>query len=370
MRNFSYQKINRTVLLKKLDWVVGQKLIKFLPSISSKEFDLKNLNKILIIRPGGLGDAILLLPSILLLKNRYPDIQIHILAEERNASVFELLYFINKKEIFIYHKISHLYKIFFQKYDVVVDTEQWHYLSAIVSFFIKARYKIGFASNGRKKLFHFKAPYRQKEYEVFSFLKLFKPILKDINFDFTSPFLKVIKVRKTSQKDLCVVLFPGASVKERMWPKENFKEIADWLDKRGIKVIVVGGKDEIKIGEYIIQDTLRGINLANKTSLKETAEILVNSKLLLTVDSGIMHLAFAVGTPVVALFGPGIEEKWAPKDKDSIIINKHLPCSPCTKFGYTPPCFDNRCMKEISVKEVKEAIDAILCKDHSSSPLD
>ena len=367
MKNFSYQKIDRTVLLKKLDWVVGKRLIKFLPSVCDKEFDLKDLSKILIIRPGGLGDGVLLLPSILLLKKRYPHIQIHILAEKRNASVFELVHFINKKDIFLYHKISHLYKVFSQRYDVVVDTEQWHYLSAILASFIKARYKIGFASNERMKLFHFKVPYSQKEYEVLSFLKLFKPILKDTDFDFTSSFLEM---RKKAQKDQYVVLFPGATVKERMWPKENFKEIADWLDKKGIKVVVVGGKSEVKLGEYIVQDTLKGINLANKTSLKETAEILANSRLLLTVDSGIMHLAFAVGTPVVALFGPGIEEKWAPKGKNSIIINKHLPCSPCTKFGYTPPCVDNRCMKEISVKEVKEAIDAIFCKTHSSCALD
>jgi len=98
-------------------------------------------------------------------------------------------------------------------------------------------------------------------------------------------------------------------------------------------------------------------------SILETAQILSQTKLLLTTDSGIMHLSIAVGTPVVALFGPGIEEKWAPRDGKSIIINKHLPCSPCTRFGYTPPCpYDARCMQEISVNEVKEAINALLAK--------
>ncbi|OGW02152.1 MAG: hypothetical protein A2Z59_03620 [Nitrospinae bacterium RIFCSPLOWO2_02_39_17] len=83
--------------------------------------------------------------------------------------------------------------------------------------------------------------------------------------------------------------------------------------------------------------------------------------LLVTGDSGIMHIACGLGTPTVSLFGPGIENKWAPKGKNHIIINKRLFCSPCTKFGYTPSCpRDAECMRLITVDEVEDAVLKLL----------
>ncbi len=102
----------------------------------------------------------------------------------------------------------------------------------------------------------------------------------------------------------------------------------------------------------------RFLDLIEKTSLSEIAAILSQLDLLISTDSSLLHLGYAVGTKTVALFGPGIPEKWAPGGHGHIVIRKNLPCSPCTKFGYTPPCpYAYRCMKEIKVDDVMAGVE-------------
>jgi len=68
-----------------------------------------------------------------------------------------------------------------------------------------------------------------------------------------------------------------------------------------------------------------------------------------------MHIGYGLGVRTLALFGPGIERKWAPRSSNCAVINKHLDCSPCTKFGYTPVCKKGvECMNLIGVEEVCE----------------
>ncbi|MDY0185553.1 MAG: glycosyltransferase family 9 protein, partial [Desulfuromonadaceae bacterium] len=105
-------------------------------------------------------------------------------------------------------------------------------------------------------------------------------------------------------------------------------------------------------GEAIVAG-LKGTNLAGKTTIKQTAAVLKRAKLLVSGDSGVMHLGIAVGCPTVALFGPGIAKKWAPRAPDCHIVNLELKCAPCTQFGTTPPCpYGAACIRDISVDMV------------------
>jgi ADP-heptose:LPS heptosyltransferase len=104
-----------------------------------------------------------------------------------------------------------------------------------------------------------------------------------------------------------------------------------------------------------------GLNLAGRTSLAESAAIIDRSALLLSGDSGVLHIAVGLGKPTVSLFGPGRSEKWAPRGDRHIVINRHLPCSPCTTYGTTPPCPHNaQCMRDITVEEVANSVMMLL----------
>lgn len=122
----------------------------------------------------------------------------------------------------------------------------------------------------------------------------------------------------------------------------------------------MGGKEDRQQGDMIAGGGL-GLNLAGLTSLPETAAVIQQSSLLLSGDSGVLHIAVGLGVPTVSLFGPGMVKKWAPQGDRHIVINKGLPCSPCTTFGTTPHCpIDTQCMRNITVDEVVNAVTMLL----------
>ena len=140
----------------------------------------------------------------------------------------------------------------------------------------------------------------------------------------------------------------------------DFARLAAVLHGMGVAVVVVGGQADERDGEEIVRNG-DGLQLAGKTSLEETAAILAGAALLVTGDSGLLHVAEGIGCPTVSLFGPGIRRKWAPRGAQHIVIDRGLSCSPCTRFGTTPLCPDRaRCIRDIEVEEVFAAAEKLL----------
>lgn len=354
-----------TLFLKKVDGIAGSLLTRILPGPFRGGALPDTLRRVLLVRPGGIGDAVLLVPAIRALKNRFPGAEITVLAERRNGAALGLCPDVS--HVLFYDCPRQLAEVMRRRYDVVIDTEQWHRLSAVVSRLIRSDLKIGFATNERKRLFHAAVPYSHEDYEAESFLGLMQP-LGVINQQADFPFLQVpSQIEKRVGEVLApladqrfVVLFPGASVPERRWGLEEFHRLAIELNKEGCQAVVVGGSQDRGAGKAILTGC-RGINLAGRTSLVETAAVLQRSRLLITGDSGVLHMAVGLDVPTVSLFGPGIAAKWAPRGKKHIVLSKNLDCSPCTRFGYTPPCPEGgRCIQEISVDEVVEAVRAVM----------
>ncbi len=326
-------------------------------------------NRFLIIRPGGIGDAVLLIPVIQLLKRRFPQAMITVLAERRNSMAFLLSPAVDR--IFNYDKPRDLFRAMFARYDIVIDTEQWHRLSAVLARLTNAAVLVGFATNDRKKLFSHHVPFDQDDYERDSFINLLIPLGVSVADLPLAPYLVIPETARERAKDFLgnlsekryVVIFPGASIPERRWGAERFGKVTERLNRMGFPVVVVGGKMDGPEGERIIAGR-DGLNLAGRTTLLETAAIIEKSALLLSGDSGILHIGAGLDKPTVSLFGPGIEKKWAPKGDRHIVINKNLPCSPCTEFGYTKKCLLNaRCMTEITVNDVVIAVENLLRGD-------
>lgn len=362
-------------VLKALDKLLGIPLVWLLSLLPTSK---KKINtppkKILIIRPGGIGDAVLLLPAIEEIKKNIPGAQIDILCEKRNAGIFDLTNKITK--IYLYDKWPDIVNCLKNKYDVTIDTEQWHRLSAVVAFLSGAPVRIGFATNTRGSLFTIKIPYRQDDYEAISFLSLAAPLTgKRPEFDAEKPFISVtdktaeqlLAYVPENEKKNMIAVFPGASVVERRWGAKNFGAVARSFTGIGRYVILIGGKQDADEAKEI--KNMAGnncINLAGKTTLRETASILKQCKVLISADSGIMHLAYSLGVPTISLFGSGIEKKWAPRGKDHVVINKHLKCSPCTRFGYTPACQNAiACLKNVPVEEILKKLGKIMENERS-----
>lgn len=353
-------------IIKLLDACLGRALTTML-SPTPESAVPEPVKTILIIRPGGIGDAVLLSPAILSIKKKYPSVHITVLGGKRNAGAFSLIQCVDR--ILRYDLPKEIITVFQNSYDVVIDTEQWHRLSAVVARLVQAPLKIGFNTNERRRMFTHTIPYSQDDYETTNFANLMAPLYIDsANIMVNEPFLSIPDDSKkyaeillaSLQGKTFITLFPGASIPERRWGKERFQKVAELLSIIGVAIVVVGGKEDQLQGEVIVSNC-SGLNLAGLTSLAETAAVISQSALLVSGDSGVLHIAVGLGVPTVSLFGPGRAKKWAPRGAHHIVINKELPCSPCTTFGTTPPCPINaRCMQEISVDEVVNAVKKLL----------
>jgi ADP-heptose:LPS heptosyltransferase len=329
---------------------------------------LTPLLRFLIVRPGGIGDAALLFPALNELRKSFPACQIHVLAEKRNAEILKICKSIDR--LYLYDRGLDIFRALRNTYDVVIDTEQWHRLSAAVACLTGAQVRIGFSTNERERLFTHTIEYSHTDYEANSFLKLVNVVLNhDAQFNIEKQFINRPELKsgpglipkRNPESQIEVALFMEASVKEKEWGVHNFLKLADRLVQKGIRVILIGKKyiPEIYYNQGKMNKVMGSgvMNLTGRLSLTETIMRLSGVDLLITGDSGIMHIAYGLGIPTISLFGSGVVKKWAPKGKNHTVINKGLPCSPCTKFSYIPPCpRDVECMRAITVDEVEEAV--------------
>lgn len=357
--------MNRIRLLKALDGIAGRFAAVLARRIPLRSRTADQISSILLIRPGGIGDAVLLVPALIVLKQKFTEATITILAERRNAAAFVLCPAVDR--VLRYDTPSELLTAIRGRYDLVIDSEQWHRLSAVVARFCRPKMLIGFGTNERRRLFTHAVPYSHDDYEASSFLRLLEP-LGSAGENLNVPFLTVPPGALEAADALLaplagkpfVAIFPGASIPERRWGAERYHRVAESLHARGYPVVVVGGKDDRGQGDEIVCGCC-GLNLAGCTSLAESAAVLRKSCLLVCGDSGLLHLAVGLGVPTVSLFGPGRALKWAPRGGHHLVINRNLPCSPCTTFGTTPPCpIQARCMGEITVEQVLDGVSDLL----------
>lgn len=350
--------------LKFIDWHVGRRICRLLPSAASIP-PQSRIRSLLVIRPGGIGDAVLLISMIRALLKEFPNCRIDILAEKRNAAAFSLSPAYHT--IYRYDTLSGLFLVLRNRYDAVIDTEQWYRFSAVVARLVRAPVKIGFGTNERGRMFSHDICYEQDAYEADNFLALLKPLGGECQRDDSAPSLK-LPPESLAKADLLllqlapepfVVLFPGSSIPEKRWGAERFCSVARQLEEEGYRVVVVGGQGDRADGEKIAGTA--GLNLAGITTLTETAAVIARSGMVICGDSGVLHIAAGLGISTVSLFGPSCERKWAPMGRGHAALNSHLPCSPCSKYGTIPPCPINvRCMKEISPDAVLEVARRLL----------
>ncbi|HZO99386.1 MAG TPA: glycosyltransferase family 9 protein [Terriglobia bacterium] len=150
----------------------------------------------------------------------------------------------------------------------------------------------------------------------------------------------------------------------RSWPAHRFAQIVQHLAKTpGIRVILTGSRLDQELTRYIAD--LAGVpalNLAGTLSLLELAALIRRLNLFITVDSGPAHMAAALGTPLLVLWGPGILAQTAPLAGTGPVrvLDHHVHCAPCYGTPLMKTCQDNICMKEITAQEAIAAAEAML----------
>ena len=156
-----------------------------------------------------------------------------------------------------------------------------------------------------------------------------------------------------------VLLHPPARYVNKAWPVERFAALADWLADQGAVVALIGHQSEMLIGQQIANLTKsKPRNVMGQTGLRQLAAVMERSALFIGNDGGPMHMAAAVGCPVLGLFGPSDPHVWGPRGGKVSVIYKGLDCEECGYSGCTRG--EEGCMRQISVKEVCRAAHQFL----------
>jgi lipopolysaccharide heptosyltransferase I len=341
----------------------------------------RRLKKVLIIKPSSLGDIIHALPVASGLKASLPDVEIDWVVGvgfeeilEGNPAINRIIKFdraVLKKAGKLNLMKSFMADLRQDSYDVVIDL-QGLLRSGFMAFLSRTERRLGF-ENAREGASFF---YNEKiavpnpgMHAVGRYLlaldHLGIKLRHDPDFHITVTedhrFRADALLRELGVEDGegFIAVAPSARWKTKRWPAANFVELSHRLyAEHKIKSIYVGSEGDASILSHVKGRKSVAISEAfGKTSLKVLASLLTRSKMLVTNDSGPMHLAAAVGTPVTAIFGPTSPDRTGPYGKASgTVIKSREVCAPCFKRD----CETMNCMNGVTVEQVyKTVVDAI-----------
>lgn len=360
----------------------------------------KGIKKILVIKFRHIGDVLLTVSAIRALKEAFPDACVSVIVNSGTEDVLsgnpvidELVVFDrsvkNLPAVKRYMKeVNFLKEIRSKCFDMTVDLTGGD-RAAIISFLSGARYRLaanpakkGFA--GKRFLYTHLADIDKQKHMVLQNLDVvshFGITTDNTDVGFFIPehvklsVKKIFKENNIKDNDTIVHVHPTSRWLFKCWKDEYMAEVISWLIDKGVKVVVTSAPDsrEMEISKRILslvssRFTVYGsrlLDLCGKTTIKELAAISEASDLFIGIDSAPMHIAAAVKTPVIALFGPTGENVWSPYGEGHIVITKNLSCKPCKK-GMCEGIQLRECMTAIKPDDVKEVISNAL-KDKSIS---
>lgn len=334
---------------------------------------LKEYKNILIIRFSSLGDVLLTTPVVETLKMFYPESRISYITKAKYAPLFKNNIAID--ELILLEDsgnrglIKLLRKIKDRKFDLVIDLHK-NMRSFIISSFLKylEYYSVNKRTLERRALVWLKKNYIPQGYHIVkAYLETLRTIV-NVNgvlkprIHFSDNELmqaqEYIKNRIHSQE--IVAFAPGARWKTKQWKEEYFAVLGDVIQKCSKSTVLLFGDENDRITSEKICSLMKNqpVNLTGILSIRETAAFLKLSKVLITNDSGLMHLAVATGTPVISIFGPTVPEfGFYPLGDKDVVLQAQLNCRPCTLHGgnYCPEGH-HKCMKNITVEMVWEKV--------------
>ncbi len=334
--------------------------------------------KILVMRYRFIGDTVLTVPFLRNLREAYPAAHIDLMIEPFSGRVIEGCPYVDRvipfefKTIHTYSaatdrgKLSgylHYWKIIREnRYDAAFVLKR-SLSSALLVRAAGVPRRIGFDTEGRGLLLTDRVTYRHDQHEVENFLDCLRILdvpIRSASLELWPALENEKEINSLFAKagwkadDLKIIIHAAASLPAKQWPLDRFAAVMKVLrNDYNARFVYTGAKgDGVLYREIEKHGPFHGLDLCGVTDLRQNISVYRAADLFFGVDSGPMHMAAAAGVPVIALFGPTDERKWAPWGKDHIIISKRLSCHPCKPHK----CENNECMKRITVEDALEAL--------------
>lgn len=306
--------------------------------------------RILIVRLSSIGDVLLTTPVIKILRQNHPESYLAYLVEAKSKDMItdnpyldETIVFdkgkfkeVRKQEglISALKRLSPLIsKLRERNFDLVIDLHSI-FRSTMLSYFTSAKQRIGIDKQMISILYTDTKEERIDLHVVDEYLNLLNlididPVQYKKEFTIATSGQDTENVQKLLQKyeitnsESLIALNPATSRDDKDWSEVKFAKVGDWINHNvAAEVLILGGPaDRAKTTRIVNQMETEALNLAGETSLKELVELLKHLDLLITGDTGPMHMAMAIETPLLALFGPTSPARYGPYQGPNLVLN-------------------------------------------------
>ncbi|MBI4373070.1 MAG: glycosyltransferase family 9 protein [Candidatus Omnitrophica bacterium] len=325
--------------------------------------DRSQIKKILVFTLSNIGDVILTTTVVSLLRDRFPEAHLSVLAGPRGIPLFEncntvddvLIY--DKKDFWL-NRLKLVFKLRQARYDCVIDLR-----NSFLAWMIGARYKTSIWMDRSDRLM------RVQHLKRISFL-IPNPGAEN-KFHFFSPaeqssaFEKFKGYLSSPASSSFAILAPGAGTHLKRWTVSGFAQLADHLTASGVSVALVGGQGEAAIGQDLERNISKPVsNLIGQLTLRELAGLTSRAALVVANDSSVMHLAHELDRPTVSIYGPTDEKKIDLAHPNRRGVRLHLDCTPCE----VAQCRLERrvCLDDLPASLVIQACEELL--NHAADP--
>jgi lipopolysaccharide heptosyltransferase II len=325
--------------------------------------DWQKVNRVLVIRLRSIGDTVLATPSLIALRKFLPNTQIDILLEDWVAPLLEgfdaNVVVVDKSKL---KTATHIRQ---NRYDVVFNLHGGT-TATFLTFASGAKHRVGY-SHYRYSFLHnhilsssadfWQQPETHSAEQQLALLGFAGVPVQDKS----KSRLTVSDNQKIRHSKIPFALIhPAAAFESKQWSARNFAQIADVFMQKGLQVVAVGTKKEREIFDELKKYAQVPIQCYDNLSLPQITSLASRAKIFVGNDSGIAHIAAAVNTPSVVIFGSSNMKHWSPwTDSPHEVVFEEMPCNPCAGFvcnEYEKP----ECIKRVSVDMVAQAIDRIL----------
>jgi heptosyltransferase-2 len=340
---------------------------------------MQSPGRILVFQTAFTGDVILTLPMVQALHDLLPDVVIDFVAVPSGAqaltnhpAVNHIIEYDKKgkdKGIAAAMRLAHTLRK--TKYDAAIVPHR-SFRSAAICCHAGIPRRIGFATSAGRWFFSDEVPYDARSHEVQRNVQLLQPLgyratMSELpNLYPSSTDIEVVDAMLGWRTgETIVAIAPGSVWATKRWLEERFIALTRQLLDDGLHVALVGGREDESLGERIEERIAseRVINAMGKLSLLQSAEVIRRCRVLVCNDSAPMHLAVAMRTPVVAIFGATVPEfGFAPLGEHDVVVETEgLQCRPCGIHGGNAcPVKTFDCMRNIGTEQVVEKVRAIL----------
>ncbi len=335
--------------------------------------EVRKRPKILVVKLGAMGDLILVVPSLRMLRERFPDASITLLVDRKIAPVVSACPYLDDMILVDRKKLSNFFyllktarRIRREGFDMSIDlhNNKWThllaYLGGAVQRFGFSRGKWGFLLNRPDRTFEVGDSPLRHQFRVLSkagvtqFDDTLELWPKPGTLEKAREAFAMLEPQK-STKMIGFVMGSSPNWPSKRWPSGHFLALAKRLfEKNDARIVLIGSPDEADLSRpFYSFEAGKVLDLIGKTSLDELPAFFKQLHLVVTGDTAPLHMAAAMNVPIVALFGPTDAKRHLPPGKKIDVLSHHLPCQPCYD-GICKAKETQACLTHISVEEVFE----------------